>query len=334
MDTRPTPGPPNDESLRAKDRHRAAESSSFPQQCANCDADLAGPFCSRCGQRNTNLAVSIRVLARDFADEYLSLDSRLFRSAISLLFRPGFLTRQYLIGRRERFVRPLRLYLVSSLAFFFTLSLVARPSLQFGIDAPDASIRELLEQSIEQERPVDDDGTVPGPGTAPADPTVLTPADAPAEDARAGPTGAWSISVAERIETLGNMSPRQLGDALVAGFERQLPRTMFVLLPAFALILKLLYLRRHWYYAEHFVFTLHFHAFAFTIFLLLLLLPDGWWTTWVLLWGVLYLFLSMHRVYRQSIWRTALKFSLLTSVYATLLVLAIVASAVFTLLLV
>lgn len=336
MRTGPTP-PPAGERPRANDPTRVATSGVPPPQCANCDADLTGPFCARCGQRNTNLAVSIRVLARDFADEYFAVDSRLFRSAIALIFRPGFLTRQYLIGRRERFVRPLRLYLVASLAFFFTFSLFARPSLRLGIEAPDASIRQLIEQGLEQERAQAglEADTIPVTGVEPAAAAEQTAVgDAADTLSAADRPRPWHISLAERVETLGNMSPRQLGDALVAGFERQLPRTMFVLLPAFALILKLLYVRRHWYYAEHFVFTLHFHAFAFTIFLLLLLLPDGWWTSWLLFCCVLYLFLAMHRVYRQSVWRTALKFSLLTSLYATLLVLAVIASAVITLLLV
>jgi hypothetical protein len=284
-----------------------------PAHCANCDAALSGPFCSRCGQRNANLGVSLRVLARDFADEYLSIDSRLFRSGFALLFRPGFLTRQYLIGRRERFVRPLRLYLVTSLLFFFALSTVARPALRAELDTPDASIRELIVGSAGS----DADAAEPTQSAAMTD----------------GVSG-WKAAAMQRVEHLGGMSPQQLVEALASGLERQLPRTMFVLLPAFALILKVLYVRRGWFYAEHFVFALHFHAFAFTVFLLLLILPGGWWTRLLMLWGVLYLFLAMHRVYAQSVWRTAVKFTVLTSVYWMLLLVGFIASLAVTLLLV
>lgn len=46
---------------------------------------------------------------------------------------------------------------------------------------------------------------------------------------------------------------------------RLLPRLMFLLLPAFALIQAVLYRRSNRLYAEHLVFALHFHAFSFLV---------------------------------------------------------------------
>jgi hypothetical protein len=193
------------------------------------------------------------------------------------------------------------------------LSTVARPVLQIGADAPDRTLSELIEFPTDSEEA--------RPETALSETT-------------AGSRVGWHTPATQRLERLGDMSPRQLVDVLASGLERQLPRTMFVLVPAFALILQVLYIRRRWFYAEHFIFTLHFHAFAFTLFLTLLILPAGWWTQILLLWGVLYLFLAMHRVYAQSVWRTALKFAVLTSVYSVLLLVGFLASLAVTLLLV
>jgi len=57
-------------------------------------------------------------LARDVAHELLDLDGRIFRTVRLLLTRPGFLTREHQAGRRARYVSPIRLYLVFSVAFF------------------------------------------------------------------------------------------------------------------------------------------------------------------------------------------------------------------------
>jgi hypothetical protein len=308
--------------------------------CRNCDAPLTGPYCARCGQRATDYSVSLGVLAKDFADEVLSVDSRLFRSLVALFVRPGFLTRQYLIGRRARFVAPLRLYIVSSLVFFFTLTLIVRPSLQ--VDTPQTSLRALLESVIEDDTQADTLGAgaarvdtarvgAAGAGASPADTVARVPPTIP--DLGTIRVGWWEISLNERLERLGGLTPQQLIDTLVEGFERNLPRMMFVLLPIFALILKLLYVRRRWYYAEHFIFSLHIHAFFFSLFLLVLLLPAGVWKTILLLWGVLYLALAMHHVYRQSLWKTAMKFFLLNALYFTVLIVAVAASVVVTVML-
>ena len=52
----------------------------------------------------------------------------------------------------------------------------------------------------------------------------------------------------------------------------KVPTVLFLILPVFALLLKLLYVRRGWYYSEHLVFGLHTHAFAFVVFAVVALL--------------------------------------------------------------
>jgi hypothetical protein len=302
-----------------------------PGWCLNCDAKLHGEFCARCGQRNNSISASLRSLAGEFADEYLSFDARIFRSLVALFFRPGYLTRQYLIGRRERYVRPLRLYIVGSLIFFFAVPFVLRVDF-----AGERSLGDLLRQQIA------DDGDSPRPPPAVDVSGAPAAADAAAAGVETGApdaapydplAGLGSVSIAghtvslrERAERIAAMTPQQLIDTALAGIERYLPRIMFVLLPVFALLLKVLYVRRPWYYAEHFIFSLHVHAFAFGLFFLVLVLPSGGWISVLVLWGIVYLAVAMQRVYRQSIWKTGAKFILLTWSYSFLLVLAVVFS--------
>ena len=90
--------------------------------CPNCRERLLGEFCWRCGQEAADLHRPLRSLAADFFDEVLSLDSKLLRTLGPLLFRPGWLTREYLAGRRVPYVRPLKLYLLTALLAFGVLT--------------------------------------------------------------------------------------------------------------------------------------------------------------------------------------------------------------------
>ena len=88
------------------------------QHCLNCDAILAGQYCGSCGQRATSRLISVWELVRDAFGDLFELDSRLWRTLIPLAVRPGRLTRDYLRGRRARFMPPFRMYIVMSLLFF------------------------------------------------------------------------------------------------------------------------------------------------------------------------------------------------------------------------
>ncbi len=86
--------------------------------CLNCGTHLTGQYCGRCGQRATSRFISVWELLRDAFGDLFELDSRLWRTLAPLLVRPGLLTKDYLEGRRARYMPPFRMYLVLSLLFF------------------------------------------------------------------------------------------------------------------------------------------------------------------------------------------------------------------------
>jgi len=86
--------------------------------CLNCGAPLAGQYCGQCGQRSTTRFISLWGLLSDAFGDLFELDSRLWRTVVPLLIRPGLLTKEYLQGRRARYMPPFRMYLVLSLVFF------------------------------------------------------------------------------------------------------------------------------------------------------------------------------------------------------------------------
>jgi hypothetical protein len=91
--------------------------------CANCGAPLTGAFCARCGQEAKPLDPPTRHFVMDFAQEFFDVDSRVLRSARRLVTSPGFLTREYVEGRRISWLSPLKLYLTASVAAFAMVAL-------------------------------------------------------------------------------------------------------------------------------------------------------------------------------------------------------------------
>jgi len=96
--------------------------------CANCGADAPARYCPQCGQDTRDRLPTFVQFMREATGRYLAFDGKLWKTLVPLLFRPGFLTRAYLAGKRKRFIGPARLFLVSSLVLFAVLRFAAAAS--------------------------------------------------------------------------------------------------------------------------------------------------------------------------------------------------------------
>ena len=101
------------------------------ETCPNCGAEVLGSYCHQCGQEHTVRVRPLRGLLTDALGDLFSFDNRLFRTLKLLLFRPGFLTIEYLKGRRAPYVPPFRLYLIVSIVYFSIASLLGTESFFF-----------------------------------------------------------------------------------------------------------------------------------------------------------------------------------------------------------
>ena len=198
--------------------------------CPNCEAPLSGPYCWSCGQRQLDLERPIRALMAEALEAFLSLDARLLRTLWPLLRRPGFLTMEFLAGRRARYVHPFKLYFALSVLLFLALSLSGKTMVRVtGLSATETTIS----------------------GAAGSSDTETSAA----EEAPGAP------SLADRVfEPLGRLLQSH-PDQINRLFTERLAKTIIVVVPVFALILKLLYRRRP--YIAHLIFSLHLHSFAF-----------------------------------------------------------------------
>lgn len=95
--------------------------------CQNCEKpyEEGFEFCPHCGQK-TNEDLTIGVLFYNTISNYFSFDARFLKSFIPLMFRPGYLARKFLEGKRLLFLHPAQMYLFISVIFFFILSFSTR----------------------------------------------------------------------------------------------------------------------------------------------------------------------------------------------------------------
>ena len=94
-------------------------------ECLNCGQPFRGDenFCSYCGQKNTQKKLSITNFINNLFSGFISYDSRFWTTFIPLLTQPGKVSKQYIEGKRARFVNPFQLYLNVSIIFFLIIGI-------------------------------------------------------------------------------------------------------------------------------------------------------------------------------------------------------------------
>ena len=330
------------------------------KNCLNCGATVAGRYCQACGQENVVTKQSFGSLIRHFVYDIFHFDGKFFDTLKHLLFRPGFVPKQYVAGRRISYLDPIRMYLFTSAVFFLILFSFRNPLR--GLDEEDnrtMTARERLDyasflypQTADSNNQsqinflLDTTYTMKllKPGTfTPSDTSFLI-----------NMHGNKYLMVAEKrnpeprirfgASFLGNKLDSTDINASIAVYEEEeslkmglesfvhkLPYLLFVSLPFFAMILKLLYIRREdFYYSDHAVFTLYQYIFSFILLLVSFGLTEigkavGWGLldkvqTVLIACGGIYLYVAMLKFYSQGWGKTLGKF-LLLSVLGSLMLL-------------
>lgn len=91
--------------------------------CGNCAAALSGPFCSQCGQR-AHVERSLSHAIHELLHGVLHFDGKLWNTLPLLVVRPGKLTRDYVEGKRARYISPIALFLLTIFLMFLVLGLI------------------------------------------------------------------------------------------------------------------------------------------------------------------------------------------------------------------
>jgi hypothetical protein len=254
-------------------------------------------FCPECGQETTVRAPTLGEFAQQFGGAYFAAEGALWRSLKLLLLKPGALTAQYLAGRRKHYVLPLRLYLTISLLALLVVRVAGSGPVEIkGADDPATIARENRNFALDL-----------GAGRAGLRDGVFFCEDLPG----------W---VCKRIQRRIDIDPERMlaeVESLKDRFLGNLGPAMFVLLPSFALWLKLAYRNRRLRYTEHLVFAL----------------PDwGLLTALALLAVPVYTLLAMKRVYGGGLGPRLLRAGLVSVLYGITLGLALAGVALVSLL--
>jgi hypothetical protein len=274
-------------------------------ECTNCGAALHGTFCARCGQKAGPPDPSVRHVVSEVWHEVVPVDGRILRSLRLLLTKPGFLTLELLRGRRASYVTPIRLYLLFSVAAFAVIALM--PDREPELTAQDI---EAIQEDTRQRQTE--------------------------RDTRREPAGrrGWSYTGTGRWSfTTGDMTPeerRRFGAEIM----NQLPRTMFLLVPVFALMVGVMARKARRHYPTHLYFAMHAHAAYFALLALTTPLElvgrtaDLIGTLGRPLYALVYIAVAFRRVYGYSRLSSSLRAVVLFVAYTFIVVIAFMFTAI------
>lgn len=327
------------------------------RSCRNCGEPLSSDatYCPKCSQKYTDGKIPIWQLLQELMESFFNLDSKIFRT-LAALFIPGKLTIEYFKGKHVTYVPPVRIFLVMAIFHFAIIGFVGGDALNFNIFGNSDQGRKNAYQAIFMDQL--DTAKIKVKQALPNNKTVertLDSLSAQMEDHRRdsidfgyldfksdftiqpkeiqiSSKDAYDLpfdKFAQQYEIQGFWEKLQIRQALRLLKEGKsfssflfgkLIWMVILMMPALALVLKLLYIRRRKYFVEHLVFSFHYHAFAFLIIGIAFLaegniLGEAAPTTLGFTVVLIYLFIAMRRVYKQHWFKTFIKYNILNFSY-------------------
>jgi len=304
--------------------------------CLNCGAELQGKFCHVCGQENLEMKESFGHMLNHAISDYFHFDYQFFHTLKPLLFEPGKLTTEYLRGRRMQYLHPVKMYIFISLVYFLLMFKQNHEVVKINDNGKLPAQTEISNRvnkaldkknklSAEQKKQID---KAIKPYSADA-PLIIVNEDKPQDSTLAQyNANQLKLPFAKR----DGFAPRFYNEKRIAYVEKygknareeffeqvrhNIPKMMFVLLPIFALILQIAFLKNKKYYVEDVIHAIHIHCNYFlvsaVVLLIQMILPTSWDAVnqWIglfkLIYVVWYFYRSLRVIYQRSGWRTVSK---------------------------
>lgn len=324
-----------------------------PGKCQNCDFEFQGHFCPNCGQEVAEFNRPFGFIIYDFVGNFFAFDTRFFRTFKYLLIRPGFLTREFFQGRRMRYSPPFRIFVFLSFILFLLLQIITERSLDsesnqqipektdhLSVNAViDDDLIRIKADSVKQLLAAKVDTS--GKGNPALTDTVNTGFNLDLSDAifTKGKLRDKLNRLAElleanlqkttdakaRIKLQSYIAMCRNPEMVISTIMKYLSWAFFVLLPLFALVLKLFYIRRKQNYIRHLIFSIHLHSFLFFILTIIvslrLIFSSGISVVnAVLLFSFpVYFILALRHFYGQNYLKVVLKFLGISAIYNLML---------------
>lgn len=281
--------------------------------CLNCNYAFKEDenYCPNCSQENHDLKIPFRHFVEEFLEGLFHFDSKIWLSLKTLFIYPGKITKDFLEGKRVSFVPPMRLYVFFSFIFFFFLNL----STKVDENKKHEKIIDILKREAVKD-------TVDLKGLDSLE-IFLEKDSMMSQDEK---------TLSHKIKKLSTLNREQIQE-LNHMIYKYMSFALFFLLPVFALLMKLFYLKSNKFYYEHFIASIHYHVMLFIILLLFLIikalhLPNSVYSL-MMLGAFLYFAHSLKVVYDRSWTNTILKAFLILIIYTVILLIVATACALY-----
>lgn len=229
--------------------------------CLNCGQQVPDRFCTHCGQENIEPRQSFSHLFTHFFEDLTHYEGKFWSSLKYLLFKPGYLTREFLAGKRSSYIMPVRLYIFISFVTFLLPNFL-----------PDFSSAKEQKTAMADSSFKGDDFYFMFDGLnfgihVPHNYSSLeefekTEAAKPENEKLKG----WDYIFEKKYAELSKYNPGELGEKFRKAFSSNIPKTLFLYMPVFALVLYLFSNKKKFWYFDQGIFTLHYFSFVLLVF--------------------------------------------------------------------
>ena len=317
--------------------------------CQNCGHEVEKRYCSYCGQENIETRQRFHFLITHFIEDFVHYDSSFWSTVKYLFFKPGFVTKEYLKGKRLSYVNPVKLYIfVSFITFFLLAFFPSKHGSTVGLNLKDekeieltkimdslktkdsltkADLR-LIEENISDSIRLKKD-------------KLLLEKELADEPFFMKPIVEKNFEIKHR-----NISREHQAKEFTSKIFSMLPKGLFIYMPIFAFVLWIFYDKKKWWYFDHGIFTLHYFSVLLLSVLLMSLLSRisdwidvGFVSIVISIFNfVLFLYLianfymGIYSLYKQSKFKTVVKGSIILFINSMIFLFILGSIAVYSLL--
>ena len=313
--------------------------------CQNCGHYVEEHYCTHCGQENVETRQPFHFLFTHFIEDFVHYDGSFWQTIKKLFLKPGVLTKEYLSGKRNSSVNPVKMYIFVSFVTFFIISIFPSHKTEYN-DTPNEPVSIENTEKIQKAVNATID-TLQNKGFA----TVEQGAKIKSEFEKNKNINSLEEVNDESIENLQSevknnvpilspfiekyqelrkrkVSDEQLGEAIVEKSLHVIPKVLFVYMPLFAFFLWIFYNKKKWWYFDHGIFTLHYFTvilLSILVYFLLNKLSDyidsnavsaiiALINTLIVLYLIVYFFLALKKLYNQGFIITTIKGAILLGI--------------------
>ncbi|MDM1552800.1 DUF3667 domain-containing protein [Empedobacter falsenii] len=313
--------------------------------CQNCGHYVEEHYCTHCGQENVETRQPFHFLFTHFIEDFVHYDGSFWQTIKKLFLKPGVLTKEYLSGKRNSSVNPVKMYIFVSFVTFFIISIFPSHKTEYN-DSSNEPISIENTEKIQKALNATID-TLQNKGLT----TVEQGAKIKSEFEKNKNINSLEEVNDESIKNLQSevknnvpilspfiekyqelrkrkVSDEQLGEAITEKSLHVIPKVLFVYMPLFAFFLWIFYNKKKWWYFDHGIFTLHYFTvilLSILVYFLLNKLSDyidsnalsaiiALINTLIILYLIVYFFLALKKLYNQGLIITTIKGAILLGI--------------------